>query len=350
MILPLREGFGPESAGAIAMMVRRYAGAADGAVVLGGAQAFPVYPGVPFQEVPGPSPWLYGLNILRALRSARPEVIEVHQQPRLARLLARFLPRSRVLLFLHNDPLSMRGLQSVRARRRALAALHRVICVSAYLRERYMAGLDSPPAPEILYNSLDFNDFLESEQPRRKEFLYAGRIVENKGIGDFIDACARVMPALPGWGARIIGGDRFGPASPETPFYRAMRKAAGEAGIRFDGPRPHDFVLKAMAQASIVVVPSRWPEPFGLTALEAMASGVALIASHTGGLPEVAGEAARYIEPGNVAALAEALASLASDPDERTRLAEAGHARAGEFDLQAMAARLEALRGADSAL
>ena len=63
------------------------------------------------------------------------------------------------------------------------------------------------------------------------------------------------------------------------------------------GYRDHPEVLAAMARAAIVVVPSRWAEPFGLVALEALASGAALICSPRGGLPEVAGDAAVYADP-----------------------------------------------------
>ena len=52
-----------------------------------------------------------------------------------------------------------------------------------------------------------------------------------------------------------------------------------------------------MTRAAIVIVPSRWNEPFGLTALEALACGAPLIVSPRGGLPEVAGEAAVYANP-----------------------------------------------------
>lgn len=352
IILPVREGFGPESAGAIAMMVRRHAATAgEAAIVLGGAQVFPVYPEVAFREASGTSPWLYGANTLRILRRLRPEVIEVHQQPRLARLLARFLPESRLLLFLHNDPLSMRGLHSAAARQRTLEALHRVICVSGYLRDRYLDGVSAVSKnPEVLHNFLNLKELPRPISERSQVILYAGRIVENKGVADFIAACARALPRLPGWRARIIGGDRFGPASPETGFYRTMRQAARAAEIRFDGPQSHDFVLKAMAAAVIAVVPSRWPEPFGLTALEAMASGTALIVTATGGLPEVAGAAARYVPPGDVAALAEALIEFAANPQVRMRFSQAGLVRAREFNTEIMTSRLQALRGPVSAL
>ena len=101
-----------------------------------------------------------------------------------------------------------------------------------------------------------------------------------------------------------------------------------------------------MARAAIVIVPSRWPEPFGLTALEAMASGAALICSARGALPEVAGEAALYADPDDPDALAEAITLLARDPERRAALGAAGRERARRFDVGQAAAALRALRRA----
>jgi glycosyltransferase involved in cell wall biosynthesis len=142
----------------------------------------------------------------------------------------------------------------------------------------------------------------------------------------------------------MIGADRFSAASPETPFLRRLRPAAAAAGVTLAGYRPHALVLQAMASAAIVAVPSRWPEPFGLTALEAMASGAALICARSGALPEVAGEAALYADPDNPEALAAAFLTLAAEPARRAALAEAGLARARRFDVAEAACALDALR------
>ncbi len=91
-------------------------------------------------------------------------------------------------------------------------------------------------------------------------------------------------------------------------------------------------------------MPSRWQEPFGLTALEAMACGAALIAAPRGGLPEVAGDAALYVDPDDPAALAEVIERLALTPELRARLAAAGRARARRFGVEPAAARLADLR------
>jgi glycosyltransferase involved in cell wall biosynthesis len=196
----------------------------------------------------------------------------------------------------------------------------------------------------VLPNCLDLAAIPASPATREPVMLFAGRVVADKGADAFVAAGALALPRLPGWRAEMIGADRFGPDSPETDFLRALRPLAEAAGIRMHGYQPHDAVLAAMASAAIVVVPSRWPEPFGLTALEAMACGAALAYAPRGGLPEVAGDAGLAIDPDDPAALAEALVALAGDPARLAALGEAGRARARRFDTPQALAALDALR------
>ncbi len=152
------------------------------------------------------------------------------------------------------------------------------------------------------------------------------------------------LPELPGWRAEMLGADRFGADSPETPFLRALRPRAEAAGIAMQGWQPHAAVLQAMARAAIVIVPSRWPEPFGMTALEAAASGAAVLYSPRGGLPEVMGDAGVAIDPDDPGGMAETLIAVARDQGRLEALGRAGRERARVFDLGPAAARLDALR------
>jgi glycosyltransferase involved in cell wall biosynthesis len=242
----------------------------------------------------------------------------------------------RVLLFVHNDPRTMRGLKSAVGRWLARRLLHRVVCVSGYLAGRF------GPRAEVLWNPLTLAALPARAEVRDKVVLYAGRMTVDKAPDVFIAAWAKARPA--GWEARMIGGDRFGPGSPETAYVAEMRCQAAAAGVVFEGPKPHEAVLAAMARAAMVVVPSRWAEPFGLTAVEALASGAALITTGAGGLREVAGEAAVYVPVDDVAALAAAMTRLAGDEPARAALAAAGLERARLFDTAVIGARLAALR------
>jgi UDP-glucose:(glucosyl)LPS alpha-1,2-glucosyltransferase len=282
----------------------------------------------------------YAAGVLRVLRGLKPDLVEVHNRPEVALYLARHLPR--VVLILHNDPLGMHGARSARQRSVLLRRLTGIVTVSQYLRDRF--GETPPGAIQVLPNSVDVPPAIH--RMRERLILFMGRVVADKGADAFVEACAEALPNLPDWQAEMIGADRFSPSSPDTPFLAKLRPQAKAAGVTMLGYRPHAEVMARLARASIAVVPSRWNEPFGLTALEAMAHGASLICSPRGGLPEVAGQAALYVDPDMPGALAAAIRALAEDGEQRQALAAAGRKRARLFDTPQAAAKLLALREA----
>jgi glycosyltransferase involved in cell wall biosynthesis len=94
-----------------------------------------------------------------------------------------------------------------------------------------------------------------------------------------------------------------------------------------------------LAGASVFAYPSRY-EGFGLPPLEAMAVGVPVVTTHAGALPEIVGDAALTVEPGDGDALGGALSRVLSDEDERARLRAAGLARIQHYDWATSVARL----------
>ena len=106
---------------------------------------------------------------------------------------------------------------------------------------------------------------------------------------------------------------------------------------------PDAEYARMLASAEIAVVPSLY-EGFSLPAVEHMASGTPLVASRAGALPEVTGDAAVLVTPGDPEELAAVLRALLDDPPERARLAAAGLARVQlRFAWPAVAAATEAL-------
>ena len=348
LILPPREMFSPAATGAVGLLVRLLARGDADAVVYG----MPVQ--APFADVrfcpvaprllPLRQAMRYASGLVRALRADPPAMIEVHNRPDIALHLAARFPRIPVVLFLHNDPQGMNGARTAADRARLLRVLAAVAPVSAYLRARLLDGVATPPDVAVFAN---FVDLASMPQPVPEQLiLFAGRVVADKGADSFVAACALALPKLPGWRAEMIGADRFGANSPETPFLQALRPRAAAADVAMLGWKPHAQVLQAMARAAIVVVPSRWPEPFGLTALEAMACGAALLCAPRGGLIEVMGDAAVAVDPDNPADIAARLCELAGDADRRNAVARACQARAADFGLPAARTRMAALRAA----
>lgn len=347
VVLPQRESFAPATAGAIALLARRLALAesAFAATVFGGACAAP-FAGVDYQQV-RPAVWplsagrRYAMGVGQILARAPPALIEVHNRVDAARYLARRLPVP-VTLILHNDPQDMRGARRPAERAALLRTVARVATVSDHLRRRLLDGVADAPPVAVLPNCIDLGE-VPPPVPREPVILFVGRVVADKGADAFVRACALALPRLPGWRADMLGADRAA-GGPDPAFLAALRPEAVRANVALPGWRPHAEILAAMRRAAIVVVPSRWAEPFGLTALEAMACGAALLCSGRGGLAEVVGDAALTIDPDDPAGMADAIVALAIDAGRRVALGVAGRARAARFDVPEAAARLDALR------
>lgn len=351
VVLPPREGFGPARSGAIGLLTRLYARTPGfRTLVIGGPQDGLVH-AVPFEAVK-PVPWLpvstnlrYVAGMIKPLRRAAPALIEVHNRPEIATALAKWLPHIPVALIMHNDPVEAAGARTPAARAGLLKRLAMVMTASDYLRRRFMEGLSEPGLPpvELLPNCIDLAG-IPPPAARDKVVLFVGRVVANKGPDSFIMACEQALPSLSGWRAEIIGADGMSENSRETEFLRGARAMAVAANIRMLGYRDHPLVLDAMSRAGMVVVPSRWDEPFGLTGLEAMACGAPLLCSMRGGLPEVVGNAAVPIDPDDIPGMADQITALAEDDARREALSVAGRERARGFDVAIGTARLAELR------
>ena len=99
---------------------------------------------------------------------------------------------------------------------------------------------------------------------------------------------------------------------------------------------PHGEVMAAWRHAGIGLVPSLWPEPFGLVAVEAMRSGVPVVASRIGALPGIVadGRTGILVTPASTAELRAAIRRLDDDPDLRRTMGAAGRVHAEQFSAE----------------
>jgi glycosyltransferase involved in cell wall biosynthesis len=124
----------------------------------------------------------------------------------------------------------------------------------------------------------------------------------------------------------IIVGE--GPERPE--LERLIGEIGLHARVQLLGNVPHDQMNRVAAPAWVQVVPSRWDEPFGIVAAEAMMQGRAAIVTGTGGLAEIVadGDGGFHTPPGDVPALAAALRRLLTDRELAERFGRAARRRA----------------------
>lgn len=171
-----------------------------------------------------------------------------------------------------------------------------------------------------------------------------GRLTPGKGQAVWVEALARLAEAQPAlvWQGVLIGGMTAEEGSDEAHMATLRGRIAElglEARITFTGFRRD--LPRLFEALDIVCVPSR-NEAFGLTVIEAMAAGKAVIGSDSGAIPELLdGDTGRLAAPKNASAWADAMAELAGDADLRQRLGQAARARVlADFTLAAHVAGL----------
>ncbi len=178
---------------------------------------------------------------------------------------------------------------------------------------------------------------------RRRRVVYAGRLVRPKGVDVLIRAVARVEETE----LVICGSGRLA---------EGMRRLAQRLGVaervRFAGWLAPEQLARELADASVVAIPSRWPEPFGLVGIEAHAAARPVVASATGGIEDWLedGRNGLCVPAGDAGALALALSELLADPARQAAMGLAGQRNVSERfteerHVEALLAAYETARG-----
>ena len=350
--LPPREGFSPEAFGAVALCVRDFAlhSAYRSHIHVLGTVDAPAFAGVEYAALRLDRRWYerqmraYARAVLRYASVRGCALIEVHNRPLLARYLLR-LAKIPVLLHLHNDPQEMRAAKTGLERQWLAKHCAAVVCVSEYIRLRFCEQILDREKVHVVYNGLDM---LEAPPERKqKQIVYVGRMTPNKGALVLAQALRLMLRDYPEWRAVFIGGRRHSESVELSGYERDVVAALRplEEQVDFRGFCGHSEVMQATREAAIAVVPSLWAEPFGRTALEAMAQGCAVVTSGRGGLAEVVEGAGIIEERMSPEALARTLRRIIENGEERALLQHAAFRQAQRFEIGAMTQALDTVRG-----
>lgn len=182
----------------------------------------------------------------------------------------------------------------------------------------FFRGMPTGPPPE---------DLRLVELPEEPFLLFFGDATVDKGAALLAEAYGGLErpPPLVFLGRRTVDG-------------------LGELpGVTALGPWPRELVMETVRRCLFAVVPSIWPEPFGLVALEAAAAGRPVVASDIGGLRDIVvdGETGLLAAPGDPGALRAALGRLIADAGLRQRMGAAAARRAGRFSADAVVPAFE---------
>ena len=281
----------------------------------------------------------YFENVYAQLKKSEYNLVILENCPGLAYKLSQRGYRN-LVLHLNNDLLN----STSRYHDIIFNSLTRILTCSNFIKDRVLTIQPSEKV-QTHYNAIDVHNFSRPDiTPISREQIglaeedfviaYSGRINNEKGVSELIDAIL-LLKENPCMKLMIIGGTFYGNASNENEFVRSLKTKAKpiEDRIVFTGFVPYAEIPRYLKTADIAVLPSMWDEPFGLTIVEALAVGLPLITTRSGGIPEICEGAATIVNRENVVDnLATAILDLYKHPEKRQQLSAIAVQRAWLFD------------------
>lgn len=277
----------------------------------------------------------YAMRVIDTIRKHKLEEMPfiLFNDPETAVLLRQFYPKSFILHWFQNQQDC-----KYRFRKKFAKAINVTIAVSNFTArwvEKYY-GLKMGSVSTV-YNGVDIHRFYPEPEPDfgPPVISFVGRTGIEKAPDLLLKAALMLANRTKNFSIQIIGSnywDRF----KMDPYQLQLKNLADKLtvlGIRVNRPGhiTRYALPKEYHKAYIHVTPSRWDEPFGLTTLEGMASGLAVVVSNTGGSPEVVGDTGFLFKRESIEELSEHLYNLVTNQKIRLEYGKKARKRAENF-------------------
>jgi glycosyltransferase involved in cell wall biosynthesis len=272
-------------------------------------------------------PMWHSASLRRLLSDFRPDIVQIEEEPwtRAAVTLARAAKRLNlpyVVLARESLPLTNGVLSKLRRQRTLSGAVGIVGVNESAVR---LGVRDHPALPHRTTPQVGVSLPLSTHRSSHVGLAigFVGRLIPEKGLDLLFRACVKLVGR---WNITVVG---TGPAQEEL---EGLAERLGIAGrVTWLGALPRSAVEEVWSRLDCIVMPSRttprWIEITPRAALDAMAHGIAVVASAAGALPETLGDAGIIVPEEDVSALAVALQRLHDTPGECARLGAAGRRR-----------------------
>ncbi len=214
----------------------------------------------------------YSNKIIDKIKDLNFDILELHNRPIMVKEFFGKL-NSKIILYFHNDPTTMKGAKLANERIYLLKNVDKIIFISKWVKKKFFENLPnlSDNKTQIIYHSIDP---IKKSVQKNKQIIFVGKLNESKGYDLYCKSMFKILDQYNDWKAISIGEERRFQNFPTHKRHLNL------------GQIPHNKVLDYLSKSEIAVIPSKWEEPFGRTALEASSHGCATIISNTGGLPE----------------------------------------------------------------
>lgn len=282
-----------------------------------------------FRKLTRLDPWSYIDRVLRYARTVDPAILHIHNAPQFVDIMAKGLPAAKIILHMHNEKSD-----KVHTSVAALAGC------SAYIRDWYEQRQFPARRFAVLDNGVDIAAHAQGRDPRtlrearerhgvpldRFVVLYVGRISPEKGPDLAAQAAQHLDPER--FHLVLVGEWPQGDAqrSERVRYAAQLREQLGKVPHTLTGTLAPEQMPGIYALGDLLLVPSKFEEPFSMVAIEAMAAGLPVMALKKGGMREymVDGENALLLDAhASPQAVADAITRAASDPALLSMLAAA---------------------------
>jgi glycosyltransferase involved in cell wall biosynthesis len=218
----------------------------------------------------------YSYKLIKEIYKKKFDLIEIHNRPLILFNLVNQI-QNRFIFYFHNDPLSMKGSKTIEERLFILKNIEKIVFVSEWVKNRFFLNLDRKLSAktEVIYPSV----YKQKATKKYKYITFVGRLNHSKGYDIFQKSIQKILDEFPEWKSLSVGDE-------DRRSIHINHHQHKELGFL-----SHKKTLDILNESEIAVVPSRWEEPFGRTALEASSRGCATIISNRGGLIETTDQA-----------------------------------------------------------
>lgn len=275
---------------------------------------------------------------LTHIRNQLYDIIIIENRPSFI-LKLKNITNAKIIIHQENDYLNSQSI-------RHLEIYHSASCIintSNYITKRVRTIAPNDTKCKTVYNGIDTEHFFCSQAKSRKNvglsdtdfvIVYSGRLTKEKGILQLIQAISK-LKTIKNLKLLVIGASFYGSGQTPDSFYRLLEEESKTIRDRvvFTGYIDYNYIPSFLKIADIAVVPSMWEEAFGLTVVEAMAAGLPLITTRSGGIPEICEGVATIVDRKQIVNnLAEAIYDLYIHPDKRKMMTDKGLLRSRKFD------------------
>lgn len=247
------------------------------------------------------------------------------------------------ILHLHNDFLNRETLMASAI----CQGFSRIIGVSDFITSKVNQIVPGQTKAITVHNAIDTQLFYKTIPAERGSVgfsaddfvvVYSGRLNEEKGILPLVQSVKQLANSH--IKLLIIGNSNYGTDNRPTPFITLLHQEAESIKnqVVFTGFIDYHQIPAYLKMSDIAVLPSMWDEPFGLTIVEAMAAGLPLITTRSGGIPEICVDVATILDRENIIEnLTIAILDLYQHPEKRQAMSEASLRRSRLFNKESYA-------------